>query len=59
MAEVLELQEKAFTKGSTGISETLLGTERVLRAQLLWLAARGDYLRARALVDRAIGAWSA
>lgn len=58
MKEALELIEKAFTKGESGISETLLGTERMLRAQLVWLAARGDYLRARALIDRAIGAWS-
>ncbi len=55
--EAAALFEAAYVKGQYGLSETLLGEERVLRARLLYLAARADYLKAKVLVKRATGEW--
>lgn len=58
MEEMGPLYESAFARGATTVSDTLLGEERVLRARINYLMVRGEYLRARALVERAAGAWS-
>lgn len=57
MEETGLLYESAFARGAVTLSEVLLGEERVLRARLNYIAIRGEYLRARAMVDRAAGAW--
>lgn len=48
---------ESFAKRQIVLSEALLGEERVLRARLAYLAARGSYLRAKALLGRATGEW--
>lgn len=57
MEEMSTLYESAFSRGAVTASETLLGEERVLRARLNYLAVRGEFLRARAMVDRVAGVW--
>lgn len=58
MEEAAVLYESAFARGATTVSETLLGEERVLRARLNYFAVRGEFLRARAMVDRVAGTWA-
>lgn len=48
---------ESFAKRQIVLNDALLGEERVLRARLAYLAARGNYLRARALLGRATGEW--
>jgi cobalt-zinc-cadmium efflux system outer membrane protein len=48
---------ESFAKRQIVLSEALLGEERVLRARLAYLVARGSYLRAKALLGRATGEW--
>lgn len=49
---------ESFEKRQIGLGEALLGQERVLRARLQYLTSRSNFLRAKAIVDRAIGAWA-
>jgi cobalt-zinc-cadmium efflux system outer membrane protein len=54
--EAAAAYRESFEKRQIGLGDALLGEERVLRARLSYLAARGSYLRAEALLDRAVGA---
>jgi len=56
--EAAAAYRESFEKRQIGLGEALLGEERVLRARLAYLAARGSYLRARALLDKVSGAWA-
>ena len=51
--EAAAAYRESFEKRQIG-----LGVERVLRARVAYLAARGNYLRARALLDKVTGAWT-
>ena len=48
----------AYERRQIGVADLLLAQERLLRARLVHLGARGALLRAVAMLERATGAWT-
>lgn len=58
MTEAASAYREAFEKRAIALGEVLLGEERVARARVQYLSARGNFLRARALLDKATGSFT-
>lgn len=56
--EAAVLLDNAFARGAATVNDVLVGQERILRARLADVAARGELLRLRVELDRAVGAWA-